>query len=132
MEPAVTLDDRPSTGPRGRRLLLLHAHPDDESIQTGGVIARYLSEGVDVRVLTFTLGEEGEVIGDRWAHLVADEADQLGGYRIAELSAALTALSVRGRDLLTPRFLGGAGRWRDSGMAGTPSAENPRALVQAS
>ncbi|MEE3852755.1 N-acetyl-1-D-myo-inositol-2-amino-2-deoxy-alpha-D-glucopyranoside deacetylase [Gordonia sp. LSe1-13] len=115
-----------------RRLLLLHAHPDDETIMTGGTIARYLAEGVDVRVLTFTLGEEGEVIGDEWAQLVADGgADQLGGYRIAELTRALAALSPSGSAPLRPRFLGGAGHWRDSGMAGAPSAEHPRALVQA-
>ncbi|MFT4089039.1 MAG: N-acetyl-1-D-myo-inositol-2-amino-2-deoxy-alpha-D-glucopyranoside deacetylase [Gordonia sp. (in: high G+C Gram-positive bacteria)] len=114
-----------------RRMLVLHAHPDDESIMTGGVIARYLAEGVDVRVVTFTLGEEGEVIGDEYAHLVADQADQLGGYRIAELTRALAALSPAGGPVLTPRFLGGAGRWRDSGMAGTPSARNPRCLLQA-
>ncbi len=115
------------------RLLLLHAHPDDETIMTGGVIARYLDEGIDVRVVTFTLGEEGEVIGDRWAMLVADGgADQLGGFRIGELSAALGELTPDGVDGPRPTFLGGAGRWRDSGMAGTPSAENPRALFQAS
>lgn len=115
-----------------RRLLLLHAHPDDETIMTGGVIAKYLDEGVDVRVLTFTLGEEGEVIGDEWAQLVADGgADQLGGYRILELTRALAALTPPGREPLRPRFLGGAGRWRDSGMAGSPSAHHPRALVQA-
>lgn len=120
------------SAPGGRRLLLVHAHPDDETIMTGGTIARYLAEGVDVRVLTFTLGEEGEVIGDRWAQLVADGgADQLGGFRIGELSAALAALSPTGRAALTPSFLGGAGRWRDSGMAGSPSAQHPRALVQA-
>ncbi|MCH5643724.1 N-acetyl-1-D-myo-inositol-2-amino-2-deoxy-alpha-D-glucopyranoside deacetylase [Gordonia sp. ABSL49_1] len=120
------------SAPGGRRLLLVHAHPDDETIMTGGTIARYLAEGVDVRVLTFTLGEEGEVIGDRWAQLVADGgADQLGGFRIGELSAALAALSPAGRAALTPSFLGGAGRWRDSGMAGSPSARHPRALVQA-
>ncbi|MFM9376754.1 N-acetyl-1-D-myo-inositol-2-amino-2-deoxy-alpha-D-glucopyranoside deacetylase [Gordonia sp. VNK21] len=115
----------------GRRMLVLHAHPDDESIMTGGTIARYLAAGVDVRVLTFTLGEEGEVIGDRWSRLAADQADQLGGFRIGELTAALAALSPPGRPPLTPRFLGGAGRWRDSGMAGTPSAQRPRALFQA-
>ena len=113
------------------RLLLLHAHPDDETILTGGVIARYLAEGVDVRVVTFTLGEEGEVIGDRWAMLVADEADQLGGYRILELTDALRELTPDGTRAPEPRLLGGAGRWRDSGMAGTPSAENPRSLFQA-
>lgn len=110
----------------GRRLLLVHAHPDDETITTGGTIARYLAEGVEVTVLTCTLGEEGEVIGARWAGLVADEADQLGGYRISELSCALAELGP-----IEPRFLGGAGCWRDSGMAGTPAAANPRAFVNA-
>lgn len=115
-----------------RRLLLLHAHPDDESLMTGGTIARYLAEGVDVRVITFTLGEQGEVIGEEYAGLAADGgADQLGGYRILELSRALAALSPPDREPLRPRFLGGAGRWRDSGMAGTPAARHPRALVSA-
>lgn len=108
------------------RLLFVHAHPDDESITTGGTIAHYVQAGAEVSVLTCTLGEEGEVIGDRWAGLVADQSDQLGGYRISELSSALTALGVEG-----PRFLGGAGRYRDSGMAGTPAADHPRAFVNA-
>lgn len=115
-----------------RRLLLLHAHPDDESLMTGGTIARYLAEGVDVRVVTFTLGEQGEVIGDRWAQLIADGgADQLGGFRVGELTAALAHLSPDAAQPLQPRFLGGAGHWRDSGMAGAPSATHPRALVAA-
>lgn len=127
----MTTDTTGTTG--SRRLLLLHAHPDDETIMTGGTIARYLAEGVDVRVLTFTLGEEGEVIGDEWAQLAADGgADQLGGYRIAELTRALAELSPSDRPALRPWFLGGAGHWRDSGMAGTPSADHPRALAQAS
>ncbi len=126
MEPPVS-DQRSD-----RRMLLLHAHPDDETIMTGGTIARYLADGVDVRVLTFTLGEEGEVIGDEWAQLVADGgADQLGGYRIRELTDALAALTPEGAAPLRPEFLGGAGHWRDSGMAGSPSAEHPRALAQA-
>lgn len=58
-----------------RRLLLVHAHPDDETITTGGTIARYVAEGVEVTVLTCTLGEEGEVIGDTWSELVSDRAD---------------------------------------------------------
>lgn len=114
------------------RLLLLHAHPDDETIMTGGTIAHYLALGVDVRVITFTLGEQGEVIGDQWARLVADGgADQLGGYRIHELTRALRELAPDADPPLRPRFLGGAGRWRDSGMAGTPSAKHPRALTRA-
>ena len=94
------------------RLLFVHAHPDDESLANGATIAHYTARGAQVRVVTCTLGEEGEVIGDRWAELAVDRADQLGGYRIGELTAALHALGVEG-----PIYLGGAGRWRDSGMA---------------
>lgn len=109
----------------GLRALFVHAHPDDEAITTGGTIAALVSAGADVRVVTCTLGEEGEVLGEQYAELVADRADQLGGYRIGELATALRALGVN-----RPRFLGGAGRWRDSGMAGTASADHPRAFVR--
>jgi N-acetyl-1-D-myo-inositol-2-amino-2-deoxy-alpha-D-glucopyranoside deacetylase len=107
--------------PEKPRLLFVHAHPDDESLGTGATIAHYAARGADVRVVTCTLGEEGEVIGDRWAELAVDRADQLGGYRIGELTAALRALGVGG-----PRYLGGAGRWRDSGMRGTPQRRRQR------
>ncbi len=96
------------------RLLFVHAHPDDETITNGATIAHYVARGAQVHVVTCTLGEEGEIIGDRWAQLAVDHADQLGGYRIGELTAALQALGVP-----APVFLGGPGRWRDSGMAGT-------------
>lgn len=107
-----------------RTLLLVHAHPDDETLATGGTIARYAADGVRVAVVTCTLGEEGEVIPPALARLAAGEADQLGGYRHGELAAACAALGVAEH-----RFLGGIGRWRDSGMAGTPSAEHLRAFV---
>ncbi len=100
--------------PETPRLLFVHAHPDDESLANGATIAHYTARGAQVHVVTCTLGEEGEVVGDRWAQLAVDHADQLGGYRISELSRALHALGVSG-----PVYLGGAGRWRDSGMAGT-------------
>ena len=103
------------------RLLFVHAHPDDETISNGATIARYVDLGAEVTVLTCTLGEEGEVIGDRWANLALDHADQLGGYRIGELTAALNHLGVSG-----PRFLGGAGCWRDSGMVGAPRRRQTR------
>jgi N-acetyl-1-D-myo-inositol-2-amino-2-deoxy-alpha-D-glucopyranoside deacetylase len=95
------------------RLLFVHAHPDDETITNGVTIAHYVARGAQVQVVTCTLGEEGEVIGDQWAQLAVDHADQLGGYRIGELTAALDALGVG-----APVYLGGPGRWRDSGMAG--------------
>ena len=100
--------------PETPRLLFVHAHPDDESLSNGATIAHYTGRGAQVSVVTCTLGEEGEVIGDRWAKLGVDHADQLGGYRIGELTAALHALGVSG-----PVYLGGAGCWRDSGMVGT-------------
>jgi N-acetyl-1-D-myo-inositol-2-amino-2-deoxy-alpha-D-glucopyranoside deacetylase len=103
------------------RLLFVHAHPDDETINNGATIARYADLGAEVTVLTCTLGEEGEVIGDRWAHLAVDHADQLGGYRIGELTEALSHLGVS-----APRFLGGAGCWRDSGMVGAPRRRQTR------
>ena len=103
------------------RLLFVHAHPDDETLTTGATIAHYAARGADVRVLTCTLGEEGEVIGSQWAQLAVDGADQLGGYRIGELSLALKELGVD-----QPRYLGGAGRWRDSGMEGSPARHRER------
>jgi N-acetyl-1-D-myo-inositol-2-amino-2-deoxy-alpha-D-glucopyranoside deacetylase len=103
------------------RLLFVHAHPDDESITNGATIAHYVARGAQVHVVTCTLGEEGEVIGDQWARLAVDHADQLGGYRIGELTAALRALGVG-----APIFLGGPGRWRDSGMVGTAPRRQQR------
>jgi N-acetyl-1-D-myo-inositol-2-amino-2-deoxy-alpha-D-glucopyranoside deacetylase len=107
--------------PETPRLLFVHAHPDDETLTNGATIAHYTARGAQVHVVTCTLGEEGEVIGERWAQLAVDHADQLGGYRIGELTAALQALGVG-----APIFLGGAGRWRDSGMAGTAARRQLR------
>jgi len=111
------------TATSARRLLLVHAHPDDESITTGGTIARYVAEGVETTLVTCTLGEEGEIIPKGLDQLGAWAGDQLGGYRVGELTAAGRALG-----LTRQCYLGGIGRWRDSGMAGTPSAEHPRAF----
>jgi N-acetyl-1-D-myo-inositol-2-amino-2-deoxy-alpha-D-glucopyranoside deacetylase len=109
-----------------RRMLLVHAHPDDETINNGATMARYVAEGAQVTLLTCTLGEEGEVLVPELAQLAADQADQLGGYRIGELAAAMAALGVT-----DSRFLGGAGRYRDSGMMGTPANDKPRAFWNA-
>jgi N-acetyl-1-D-myo-inositol-2-amino-2-deoxy-alpha-D-glucopyranoside deacetylase len=104
----------------GRRLLLVHAHPDDESIGTGATMAKYAAQGTHVTLVTCTLGELGEIIPAGLAHLAADRDDRLGEYRIGELAAACAALGVTDH-----RFLGGAGRWRDSGMMGTPGNDAP-------
>ena len=104
----------------------MHAHPDDETINNGATMARYVAEGASVTLLTCTLGEEGEVLVPALAQLAADQADQLGGYRISELAAAMAALGVTDW-----RFLGGAGHYRDSGMMDTPANDRARAFWRA-
>ncbi len=110
----------------GHRLLLVHAHPDDESIGTGATMAKYVAEGAGVTLVTCTLGELGEIIPPELAHLAADADGGLGEYRIGELAAACAALGVTDH-----RFLGGPGRWRDSGMMGLPSNDAPGSFWRA-
>jgi len=100
----------------GRRLLLVHAHPDDESIGTGATMAKYAAEGAQVTLVTCTLGELGEVIPPELAYLAWDSDGGLGQYRIGELAAACAELGVSDH-----RFLGHPGKWRDSGMMGAES-----------
>src|SRR4029077_10632913 len=100
-----------------RRLLLVHAHPDDESIYTGATMARYAAEGARVTLVTCTLGELGEFIPPSLAYMAAEKEDRLGAYRIGELTAACAALGVTDH-----RFLGRAGRRRDSRTGGPPGA----------
>ncbi|MFE7313655.1 N-acetyl-1-D-myo-inositol-2-amino-2-deoxy-alpha-D-glucopyranoside deacetylase [Streptomyces sp. NPDC057555] len=109
-----------------RRLLLVHAHPDDESINNGATMAKYAAEGAQVTLVTCTRGEEGEVIPPELAHLAPDRDDTLGPYRVRELAEAMAALSVADH-----RFLGGPGRYRDSGMMGAPQNERPDCFWQA-
>ncbi|HEU4427028.1 MAG TPA: N-acetyl-1-D-myo-inositol-2-amino-2-deoxy-alpha-D-glucopyranoside deacetylase [Pilimelia sp.] len=106
--------------------MFVHAHPDDESIGTGATMAHYAARGAHVTLVTCTLGEEGEVFVPELAGLAVAEADQLGGYRVAELAAACAALGIEDH-----RFLGGAGRYRDSGMMGLESNNHPRCFWQA-
>ena len=108
----------------GYRVMAVHAHPDDEAITMGGSLADLAARGADVLVVTCTLGEEGEIIGEPYQQLTVDHADQLGGFRIRELADSLTAIGARGV------FLGGAGCYRDSGMAGSAAHEHPRAFVR--
>src|SRR5689334_11525709 len=89
-------------------------------------MAHYAASGAHVTLVTCTLGEEGEIHVPALAQLEAAQADQLGGYRIAELQRACAALGVTDH-----RFLGGAGRYRDSGMMGLPTNDHPRCFWQA-
>jgi N-acetyl-1-D-myo-inositol-2-amino-2-deoxy-alpha-D-glucopyranoside deacetylase len=106
-----------------RRLLLVHAHPDDESINNGATMARYAREGAQVTLVTCTLGEGGEVIPPRLRHLTGPA---LGEHRRGELAAAMRELGVG-----DVRLLGGPGRYRDSGMMGTADNEDPHCFWQA-
>ena len=102
-----------------KRLLLVHAHPDDESINNGATMAAYVAAGAGVTLVTCTRGEEGEVLVPALSHLASHERDELGTHREVELANAMAELGVRDH-----RFLGApAKRWRDSGMIGTAPNE---------
>jgi N-acetyl-1-D-myo-inositol-2-amino-2-deoxy-alpha-D-glucopyranoside deacetylase len=98
-----------------QRLMLVHAHPDDETIGQGATMASYAARGTHVTLVTCTRGEEGEVLVPDLSHLAADRDDTLGGHRVTELANAMKELGVDDH-----RFLGGAGRFRDSGMVWDP------------
>jgi N-acetyl-1-D-myo-inositol-2-amino-2-deoxy-alpha-D-glucopyranoside deacetylase len=83
-------------------------------------MAKYAAEGAHVTLVTCTLGEEGEVLVPELEHLAADQDDALGEYRVTELAKAMAELGVSDQ-----RFLGGAGRYRDSGMMGVESNNRP-------
>jgi N-acetyl-1-D-myo-inositol-2-amino-2-deoxy-alpha-D-glucopyranoside deacetylase len=111
---------------KDHRLLLVHAHPDDETVGTGATMAKYAADGALVTLVTCTLGEEGEVLVPELEHLSADRDDTLGRHRIGELAAAMQALGVADH-----RFLGGPGRYRDSGMMGLPTNDRADAFWRA-
>src|SRR4029077_16886755 len=99
-------------------LLLVHAHPDDEAISTGGVMMKAADDGHRVVLVTATRGEAGEI------HNMDEAASRprLGEIRTKELENASRILGVsRGE------FLG----YRDSGMVGTPENDDPRSFHQA-
>ena len=109
------------------RLLLVHAHPDDETINNGVTMARYVKAGAHVTLVTCTRGEEGEVLVPELLHLASTANDGLGEQREIELANAMQALGVT--DF---RFLGApAKKWRDSGMMGAPQNDRPDVFWQA-
>jgi N-acetyl-1-D-myo-inositol-2-amino-2-deoxy-alpha-D-glucopyranoside deacetylase len=109
------------------RVLFVHAHPDDESIATGGTIATLVDRGAAVTVITCTRGERGEVIPADLQHLL-DDGDQLAAYREGELARAMQVLGVADHRYLgtsSARWAGRAPRrYADSGMVwGASGAE---------
>src|SRR5437763_9534154 len=93
-------------------LLLVHAHPDDEAVSTGGVMLKARDDGHRVVLVTATRGEAGEIYN-------MDEAasrPRLGEIRAAELENAARILRVNRGEVLG---------YRDSGVAGTADNNNP-------
>jgi N-acetyl-1-D-myo-inositol-2-amino-2-deoxy-alpha-D-glucopyranoside deacetylase len=108
-------------------MLLVHAHPDDETINNGATMALYAALGAQVTLITCTRGEEGEVLTPELTHLASSETDSLGEHREIELANAMKALGVT--DF---RFLAeGEGKYRDSGMMGTEPNNRPDVFWQA-
>src|SRR5262252_1061144 len=100
-------------------LMAVHAHPDDECVGTGGVLARYAREGIRTVLVTATRGEEGEVV-DPDMH--PDKVKpKLGDVRTAELKCACKHLAVEEMHILG---------YRDSGMAGWETNNHPDCLAQ--
>ncbi|QIK74162.1 N-acetyl-1-D-myo-inositol-2-amino-2-deoxy-alpha-D-glucopyranoside deacetylase [Nocardioides piscis] len=95
-----------------QRALFVHAHPDDETINNGATMARYVAEGRGVTVVTCTAGEMGEVLVPDLLHLSHERDGGLGAHRRGEIADALAHLGVTDH-----RWLGGFGRFHDSGMA---------------
>lgn len=111
----------------GIRILLVHAHPDDETINNGATMALYADKGAEVTLITCTRGEEGEVLVPGLAHLASGDQDLLGNHRETELADAMKALGIK--DF---RFLGAPSKkFRDSGMMGTESNNRPDVFWQA-
>ena len=103
-----------------RSLVLVHAHPDDESMQTGGTMARYAADGVHVCLITCTNGEVGEIADVPDLGTPQEIAPRLGEIRREELEEACRRLGQ-----IDLRMLG----FHDSGMDGTVSNDDPKAFV---
>lgn len=98
-------------------LVCFHAHPDDESISTGGLMIKASEAGHRVILVLGTRGEQGEPVEG-----VLAEGEQLWERRIVETAASAEILGAE-----PPRFLG----YEDSGMIGTPENDNPACFWQA-
>lgn len=96
-------------------LLVVLAHPDDETFGTGGTLALYARRGVSVHLICATRGEVGEMDPALMANFAT-----IGDKREAELRCAAGTLGLDG-----VYFLG----YRDSGMPGSPDNKHPQALV---
>lgn len=114
-----------------RRLLFVHAHPDDETLTCGATMAHHVAAGDVVHVLTCTLGEEGEVIPPELQELEGHPDDALGPHRHGELLEAMRRLGATVEVLGAEPRSARLSRYRDSGMAGSEAARREDAFVRA-
>ena len=124
--------------PEQQRLLGVFAHPDDETIGAGGLLALAVAAGVDVSVVTCTRGERGDVIPPDLAHLRSDR-DALAREREEELSSALAELGVHRHlyldqvpaleDQRPARLRDSGMRWLRPGLAGPAEDAGPEAFT---
>jgi len=96
------------------RLLIALAHPDDESFGSGGLISKYVAEGVDVYLICATDGDMGTIPED-----MKGQFDTVRELRLAELECASKKLGFR--QVFTYGY-------KDSGMMGTESTNDPDCL----
>jgi N-acetyl-1-D-myo-inositol-2-amino-2-deoxy-alpha-D-glucopyranoside deacetylase len=101
-------------------LMTVHAHPDDETIGTGGTMAKSVAAGRRVILVTGTRGEMGEIVVPDMD--TPENHRRLGEIRAAELERAMHALAVTEWDNLG---------YRDSDMMGRPANRDPRSFWQA-
>jgi LmbE family N-acetylglucosaminyl deacetylase len=97
-------------------LMAVHAHPDDEALGTGGVLARYSDEGVRTVLVTCTNGELGDAPGGIKPGDPAHDESIVVPLRRLELEASCRALGVSDLELLG---------YHDSGMEGWPQNDAP-------
>lgn len=111
----------PNDAPAHRpTLMTVHAHPDDESIGTGGTMAKAVAAGHRVVLVTCTRGEMGEIVVPELD--TPDNHRRLGEMRAAELERAMVALGVTEWENLG---------YHDSDMMGRPGNLDPRSFWQA-
>ncbi|WP_372509140.1 PIG-L deacetylase family protein [Actinomadura madurae] len=103
--------------PRELTLMAVHAHPDDEVLSTGGILARYAAEGVRTVLVTCTNGEQGDGPGGVKPGEPGHDAEEVARRRLAELRESAGLLDIGHLELLG---------YRDSGMPGWPPTTTRR------
>ncbi len=101
-------------------ILAVHAHPDDETISTGGILAKYSEQGFRTALAYGTRGEAGEILNPQFVS--PEQGLNIKEIRAIELEAAVKVLAVD-----SVYYLG----YRDSGMAGSPENHHPQAFARA-